>query len=205
MDDQDAAEQQPACSDESIWVLPHTAKQPARCWTTDHNTTLRFCRVSGADFKNLASDVSDAPNHYAVLLLGDACPDGAVMLTTRIDNEDRGNDNYALGDIAPSKSNRETSLTQLSFCFFRGGPSTMTSFPDLGMDYAVFHDFDGEYQPSWVLRKKWIHSDDEHSEGNTNAYFPVSAPEVPDFMKIVEMPIGANGRPDTTFDLAQVR
>jgi hypothetical protein len=134
-------------------------------------------------------------------MLGNACPDGAVAISRMIDNEDRGNKNRADGGIAPNKSNVD--YTQFSFCFFRGGPSTMPSFPDLGMEYAVFHDFDGD-QPGWVLRKKWIHSDDEDSEANTNAYFPTSAPEVPDFMRIVEMPIGASGRPDTTFDLARV-
>ena len=81
----------------------------------------------------------------------------------------------------------------------------MTSFPDLGMNYAVFHDFDGD-QPSWVLLKKWIHSDDEDSEAHyPDYYFPVSAPELPDFKRIVEMPIGVGNAPDTTFDLAQVR
>jgi hypothetical protein len=84
----------------------------------------------------------------------------------------------------------------------------MSEFPDLGFPYAVFHDFEGP-QPAWILRKRFVFSDDSNNN-NSNAYYPDPGahPETLEFMSIIENPLAQVGLGDsvnTYFDMARVR
>jgi hypothetical protein len=100
-------------------------------------------------------------------------------------------------------------VTTLHFCFFRAASTkaeTMSTFPDLGFTYAVFHDFDGA-QPGWVLEKRWQYSDDKNYY-TRNAYFGNGDDELKEqFMKLVEDPVSpvAEESHDTFFDYARVQ
>jgi hypothetical protein len=155
------------------------------------NTTIEACRVDGRNFKAMTTSSASTSKFYAVLKLGQDCPNGSQEFSRYIDNEDDNNNNDHSGPIAPNVSNDNTTL---KFCLFRYSASnTMSSFPDLGMPYGVFHDFDGS-QPSWVIQKRWVRSDDE-DDNNHNSVTPASS----DFQNIIEA--WAN----TRFDMARVR
>lgn len=174
------------------WHLPQTLKDVPRR-TNWSGTNLRFCKVNGSSFRPLTTDVSKKAYFYATLKLGQYCPNGSVEITRHIDNEDDKNRNSYSGPLSP---NAVGINTRLHFCFFRTGSPTMSSFPNLGVDYAVFHDYDGD-QPSLFKRKAWIFSDDEDDD-NANSQ-PTSSSAQIDFSKLV------GGGKNTMFDLGRVR
>jgi hypothetical protein len=189
---------------EGLWVLPDAAKySPPPCGKERIDTYLAFCRVDGGLFKSMIADAGRPEHAYAVLKLGDRCPNGSVEITKRIETNDPlpPNSNANSWGGHPSKSveirSKLNSYVKLSFCYFPPASeldNVMNDFPDLGFSYAVFHDFDGP-QPAWVVSKRWHYSDDKDS--TPNAYLPA---DPGDFEKIIE---NTNG--DTVFDMARVR
>jgi hypothetical protein len=182
---------------ERPFELPQTErraiKEPFN--TLTWNTTLRFCKVNGQGFKHLTTSVNDKAKFYAVLKLGQTCPNGSSEMTRYFDNEDDSNANSSSGPIAPNTMN---SNTRLRFCYFHAGSSTMASFPSLGVQYAVFHDYDVSPQPSFVISKRWVYSDDE-DDANENSSSPTGTTQAIDFARIVGT--GAN----TMIDIARVK
>lgn len=185
------------------WRLPqdsdpdftyHIARWPAP--QVGFNTRMRFCKVNGQSFRPMTTDVNDKARFYALLKLGQTCPNGSAEFSRYFDNEDDGNENSAAGPIAPNVSNVNTSL---KFCFFRTGSSPMSDFPNLGVPYAVFHDFEGGQPfPYDLALGKAKHSSDDEDDSNENSLSPSGTSSYFDFRAII-----ADGR-NTTFDLARV-
>lgn len=123
---------------------------------------FRFCRVNGDSLPQM-------DQRYAVLSLATDCPVNADKVSIKIDTEDDGNSNYWSNGLAPNVVNKYAA--SLSFCLFKATSSPGT-FPDFGMPYAVFHDFDVT-QPSWVKSKKYFYFDDENDTPSTS-YSPSS-------------------------------
>ncbi len=126
------------------------------------NTTFRFCKVSGKNFKSL-----DTYDNYAVLRLGKQCPNGSIPFVRYFDNEDYGNGNWSQGNIYPNKSNRDTTLY---FCLFKGkgagASNTMSSFPNIGIRYGVFTPSNF----SKAIQKGHIRIDDEDFRNRDRHY-----------------------------------
>lgn len=191
MDDEDDG----SASAHTRWLAPFDNGQSSgsvfHCWPElQCDTHISACRVDGRLFKPFTSGAITPQLNYAVLKLGQECPNGSTEFTRHIDNEDDNNINSRSGPIAPNVSNANTTL---KFCLFRSGPSPMATFPNLGGAYAVFHDFEGT-QPSWVIEKRWVYSDDE-DDGNQNFLSPGNT----DTRRII------HDGPNTRFDLARVR
>lgn len=129
--------------------------------TSNNNTTFRFCRVPGNGFRALSSN-NLIQNHYAVLKLGTVCPNGSVEFSRYFDNEDRNNQNWYSGSIAPNTSDRNTRLV---FCLFRSSQISMLSFPNLGMFYGVF----AASNFSQAMTTGYVHTDDQDNS-NANSY-----------------------------------
>jgi len=159
------------------------------------NVTLNFCKVNGQSFRHLTTSVNDKANFYAVLKLGQTCPNGSSEMKRHIDNEDDDNRNSPSGPIAPNQMDTNTTLR---FCYFHAGTTTMASFPSLGIKYAVFHDYDLSPQPAFVISKRWTFTDDE-DDANANFSSPTGTTQANDFARIVGT--GSN----TMFDIARVR
>ncbi|HET9934549.1 MAG TPA: hypothetical protein VFQ35_27785, partial [Polyangiaceae bacterium] len=176
---------------------------------------IRLCRCSvPADaFKPLTTDPLDRAQFYAVLKFGDSCPKHAVEVTKVIVNEDQDTQNAPTNTpelLYPNEivDRALGNFTRLVFCYFRNAPSaddTMSEFPDLGVSYAVFHDFEGP-QPGWVIRKRWQLSDDSNTAFPGNAYYadPPRDDIIAGFMDIIENPVRGTTH-DTYFDMARVR
>lgn len=179
----------------AYWHLPQTQRAPVPSVTNRAGTTLRFCKVNGQSFKYFTLDVNAKAYFYAVLKLGQYCPNGSLEMARGIDNEDDDNANSSSGPIAPNVSDRNG--TVLRFCFFRNGWPFMSSFPDIGISYSVFHDYDGA-QPAQFPLKGWIFSDDE-DHINTNWISPSGTSEAIDFAAIV------GGGINTMMDISLVR
>jgi hypothetical protein len=134
--------------------------------------TMRFCRVDGSKFGRLL--FNNEVTAYATLALSSTCPDGSFRATRYIDCEDDDNRNRSSGVLSPTGIDRNANLV---FCVFGntlgGNGAVMSSFPRLSgiAHYAVFHDFDLDPQPSWVLSKQFIYSDDE-DDNNENSRSP---------------------------------
>lgn len=127
----------------------------------NRNTNFLFCRVSGYNFKSLASYSSNSTN-YAVLRLGASCPPGSIPFARYFDNEDYQNTNNWSGNIAPNTN--ITGDTTLNFCLFKGDGVVANKLPSLGFSYGVF-------APSNFLpaaKRGYIFTDDE--DNNANGY-----------------------------------
>ena len=198
---------------EGGWALPQTSKYEPVCRPSlpggevDY-VTLPFCRVDGRSFKPLTADPTATDQFYAVLKLGDGdCPPPSVEIVRKIDNEDEVGDAItwtSIGHLGPNQAASPTdSSTTLHFCFFRWAATpdeTMTKFPDVGIPYAVFHDFDGP-QPDWVTLKRWMYSSDEVNTNRNSLSSPTGdVTAVSQFQSAIETPNHA-----TTFDIAWVR
>jgi len=175
-------------------------------------TFLPFCRIDGTPFKPLTTDRTATEQFYAVLKLGSGpCPNGAIEMVRRVDNEDIGNRNSSSGSLEPNELQDATTVppstfTTLHFCYFRWASTaadTMAAFPDLGFPYAVFHDFDGP-QPSWVTVKRWLYGLDETQ---TSTMQPAQLSSVPDDAEAVKQfrAVVDDFNNATVFDLARVR
>jgi hypothetical protein len=204
--------QQTGALGEGLWVLPQSSKyDDLQCRPRDPAasrtiTYMSFCRVDGRPFKPLTTDPSATEQFYAVLKLGDEpCPNGAVEMIRRMDTEDWENGSAAVGRLGPNQivNQIDSTATVFHFCYFRWAETaadTMTTFPDLGFPYAVFHDFEGP-QPLWVTLKRWLYSSNESSGNKSDLSSPVGDSQaVGQFERIVERPDNA-----TFFDMARVR
>jgi hypothetical protein len=123
---------------------------------SDSNTEFFFCRVNGASLRAFQPPGS-AVRPYAVLKLGANCPNGSQQFSRRFDNEDDSNNNFFQGNIFPSTSDSNTNLV---FCLFAPGLSTMTTFPNFGFSYLTFSSVDS----SGFLRT------DDEDDSNNNQY-----------------------------------
>jgi hypothetical protein len=85
------------------------------------------------------------------------------------------------------------SALYMFFCVFQASTDKMTEFPDLGMQYAVFHDYDSA-QPSFVVSKRWVYSDDDDDNATLTE---IQGPAAFEAM--------VNGDDNTMYDLARVR
>lgn len=153
-------------------------KSSATGWTgrievIDQNTRFRFCEVDGRQLKPV-SFVPDQMSEYAVLKLGNQCPNGSVEFGRYFDSEDSDNANWWSGDISPNWMNGYGAM--MRFCLFRYGPDTLLvsegygeaiGWPDLGFPYGVFTgaDFIG------ALASGTVHTDDEDS--HPASYFDI--------------------------------
>lgn len=187
-------------SDFTGWDSPQTARRDREHNTGRTGTLWNFCKVDGRDFHSLTKFSSKTEYFYAVLLLGTTCPNGSTGVRHYSTGEFDNNESswtgtmggnffmWASGSMEPGGS-----VLSTVYCFFQASTDKMTAFPDLGMQYAVFHDYDS-VQPSFVLSKRWVYSDDE----DDNATFSGnSAPSTFD-------PI-MNGHGNSMYDLARVR
>lgn len=188
-------------SDSTGWDAPGTARRARKHNTGRHGTNWTFCKVDGRDFKSLTKFAANTHYFYAVLSLGDLCPNGSIFASRIMMGELDNNESaiVPVGLAKPGNYQNGTS-TIMSWCMF--GPSTdkMTSFPDLGMRYAVFHDYDAA-QPSLFIQKRWVYSDNEDAAeaGSTRTFLYFSDDYRATFDAIV------SGDPNTMFDIARVR
>ncbi len=188
-------------SKDSGWVTPSTS-WPADNINLPYNVQLNFCEVNGENFKPIKNPATGNWEPYALLKLGNACPPQSYDASRQIDIED---DNHNLGgsgmpttagDISPNAIS-VFSIT-FKFCVFNTpapAGTTMTSFPNLGVPYGVFHDFDAA-QPSWAVAKRYVWSNDEDYKNQDSRYGGTFATA---FNRMIE------GTTDTWFEIAQVR
>ncbi len=125
------------------------------------NTNFVFCRVDGNRFHSLAA-ANDVRSNYAVLKLGQSCPEGSVEFSRYFDNEDRNNHNSYSGNIYPNIVDNNSTLR---FCLFKGDGSTATAFPNLGFEYGVF----ASEHFTFTSARGSIYTDDEDRR-NANGY-----------------------------------
>jgi hypothetical protein len=191
---------------EGRWLLPDDDRARTPVCKADPATVLYFCRVDGAKLHPLTTE-ADPSQYYAVLKLGSICPNGSIEVQKRIDNEDTptGHPSRVIGDPGPNEVlSYPGTVTWLSFCYFRKATSAkdvMTSFPDYGIPYAVFHRFVGP-QPPWVLMRRWQLSDDENNQvdDKNNQYDSVDDTVLPEFTEVIENP-----QMNTIYNFARVR
>jgi hypothetical protein len=169
-------------------------------------TSLQYCRVDGEGFWPVTIDSTEQDQFYAVLKLGDQCPNGAIEISVFIDNEDGDARNTFRGPIYPNEvvSGVLGTTTKLFFCYFRAAPAreaTMPSFPNLGFPYAVYHAYEGD-QPGWVLSKSWFCTRGEQAgRQEPHPYGPPGQIEIfPDFRNVIQQ---ANR--NSCFHMARVR
>ncbi|MDX1415909.1 MAG: choice-of-anchor X domain-containing protein [Candidatus Promineifilaceae bacterium] len=169
----------------------------------DDNTNLVFCRVPGDDFHHIQSTNFTSPpqseTSYAVLKLGDQCPNGSLPFSRSIDNEDGNNNNSYHGNIYPNTSNRNTTL---HFCFFDGvsdlpAAGTMTHFPNYHFEYGVFA---AEGVLELGLSFGWIHTDDEDNRNKNGQNMIALSAEAGAVAATI-----ISGGADTDMKLAKVR
>jgi hypothetical protein len=146
-------------------------------WTgsfiSNGNTTFRFCRVDGRNFRPL-STVNSPTNHYALLKLGTTCPAGSTEFWRYFDNQD---DRIGAPNINSASSSSGNSYeidpntwkgnTRLWFCLFKSGSSPMSQFPSFGTGFQY-----GVFAAPGFSRSHgsgWISTDDEDSN-NKNCF-----------------------------------
>lgn len=178
------------------WRKPTDTEPDLRHPSAQMNTTLRFCKVNGLAFRPLTTDPFDRGRFYAVLKLGQFCPNGSIEFSRYFDNEDDRNENFQDGPIAPNLSGDNTTLR---FCFFTTGTTTMSSFPTAPFSYAVYHDFDGPQPAPFNVAAKAKHYSDDEDDRNENSMSGAGSAFYNDFRAVI------SDGPNTTFDLARVR
>lgn len=191
MDDEDDDNE----SDLTGWDLPQTYRRERRHNTGHAGTTFHFCKVDGRNFKSLTKFASKTSYFYATLKLGQYCPNGSVEMVRDITNEENDNQSAMSGPASPNYD--PGNVIRLFFCMFGASTDKMRSFPDLGMEYAVFHDYDGP-QPDLFFMKKWVYSDDEDVY-SLNETWPGSGANFDAFSAMV------GGGRNTMYDLGQVQ
>ena len=162
----------------------------AQGWTgafsSDRNTTFRFCRVNGLNFHPLCPGNRPQQNaNYAVLKLGAFCPPGATEVSRYFDNQDNRNESFADGSISPNVSNDNTHLL---FCMFRpqyvDSRGYMNDFPNLGFPYGVIAHSDIQ-QVVGARHTGNIRSDDEDNN-NRNTFVVADGGAYQDALKLIE-------------------
>jgi hypothetical protein len=192
---------------EGAWVLPQAQRPSPSCQGAVDQTDLQLCRVPGDLFRATTFRGDSVHEFYAVLKLGDRCPDDAIEIAVRIDDEDDpgpGRNSEGRGPIRPNEviTGPLGTVTVLYFCYFRAAEfpdATMSSFPDLGVSYAVFHAFEGE-QPSWVLSKRWQCGKNEDTFGAPGDPYRWPGQEDSSFRQVI-----AASKVETCFNMARVR
>jgi hypothetical protein len=116
------------------------------------NVTYYFCRVPGETF-------AGARGRFAVLSLGDSCPQGAFQYKRHFDNEDSRTSNHSGGNIYPSWV-QSSGNSLMVFCLFNNTGSN--PLPDFSTEYGVFSSVSG-------VASGFIFSDDENNR-NINYY-----------------------------------
>jgi hypothetical protein len=177
-------------SDASSWDLPQTIRRQPRHHTHQTGTRWSFCKVDGRQFRSLTKYTGKPQFFYATLMLGSECPNGSQRHIRIVESEFDDNRSAITGPAVPNFIDGNQVI--LFFCLFGASPDKMTSFPDLGLEYAVFHDYDGP-QPDLFISKKWVYSDDE--DDNLNNSFVDDAP----FRAMI------SGDRNTLYELARVR
>jgi hypothetical protein len=112
-------------------------------WTNTTDTNMDWCELSESNslqFTQIRTTSSPGnTDSYAVLLLGDECPNGGYKVKRHFDNEDTGNTNSSSGVITPNVVNGNADLY---FCYYPGylydGSFTTyrTTKPSLGFAYS---------------------------------------------------------------------
>lgn len=160
-------------------------------------TTFRFCRVDGSNFFPLVwASPSNVSAYYAVLKMGPQCPNGSFDFRRNFDNEDNRNANWVKGDIEPSTQSKYGTI--LHFCLFKyatASGTTMSSFPDFGIQYGVFADHGSSFP--LALAKGWVYTDDEDSSNGN--WYEASIDWIYDAQRII------SGGSNTYLDMARVR
>ena len=182
-------------SDSTGFELPQTVRRARRHDTGRAGTTWTFCKVDGRSFKSLTKYSYKTHYFYATLKLGQYCPNGSLDFQRHVDGEHDDNRSRLSGPAAPNT--KEVDSIVFNYCLFAANTDKMTSFPDLGMQYAVFHDYDSE-QPDQFIAKRWVYSDDEDYH-NFNLTTPDDTDDFPAFNAII------GGGTNTMYDIAQVR
>lgn len=175
-----------------------------------HNTHFRFCGVDGRQFKPLTT-TPDQVQEYAVIKLGDWCPNGSVEFGRYFDNQDGytdewlrwiPNENWNSGGISPNW--QDPHGTMLRFCLFRYGPDTLQDgltgqigWPNIGFTYGVFAGQDFPAAAGGL-----VHTDDEDSNTASSFDIPPSL-DVSSVYRIVEGYPHSGG--NTELHTAQVR
>ena len=153
------------------------------------NLKMHFCRVDGNNFKPFFN-AYDTDDHYAVLKLGDYCPEGSYDFSRYFDNEDDNNQNSSYGLIEPNVVNSNATL---NFCLFIArdyNSGIQGFFPDLGFEYGVFG-YNGSMNSAHWTAGGMIHNDDEDDDNN-NQFSAVNS-QVEELAKqIIEPQDGAN-------------
>lgn len=183
-------------SDATGFELPQTQRRARRHETEWGGTTWNFCKVDGRSFKSLTKFASKTHYYYATLKLGQYCPNGSIEFEQTIKNEEDDNRTFVAGPAAPNY--KSSHYMTFYYCLFGANTDKMTSFPDLDMQYAVFHDYDGA-QPDQFIAKRWVYSDDEDDGRVYNGTFPYGGADYLAFKSIIDS--GAN----TMYDIAQVQ
>lgn len=182
-------------SDYTGFELPQTVRRARRHDTGRGGTTWKFCKVDGRSFKSLTKYASKTHYYYATLKLGLECPNGSLDFQRQVDGEHDDNQTRISGPAAPNA--KSVSSMVFNYCLFGANTDKMTSFPDLGMSYAIFHDYDGE-QPDHFIAKRWVYSDDEDYH-NFNYTSPYGGADFLAFDAII------GGGSNTMYDIAQVQ
>lgn len=143
-------------------------------FTSNSNTTMRFCRVPGKYFHRIgAPTASDAT--YAVIKMGESCPSGSKEFTRYFDNEDDDNENYSVGHLGENSSDRNTRLRFCQFDGVSGGYSWgFSTFAGGNFRYGVFT---GPNHP-WIDQSGYIYTDDEDSSNENSLYGSTSGSSV---------------------------
>ena len=104
------------------------------------NTTFEFCKVDGTLLDNLGAPSTGSAN-YAVLKLGQSCPNGSTEFVRYQDDQDEPplNVSWMAGETGPNRQNFDGGTgTELHWCLFvQSATAQMHRFPDLGFDYGV--------------------------------------------------------------------
>jgi len=182
-------------SDYTGFELPQTVRRARRKDTGRGGTTWKFCKVDGRDFKSLTMYAAKTHYFYATLKLGLVCPNGSIDFKRHVDGEHDNNQSRITGPGAPNA--KSSSSMVFNYCLFGANTDKMASFPDLGMSYAIFHDYDGA-QPDHFIAKRWVYSDDEDFR-NFNNTSPFGGS---DFLAFEAM---VGGGTNTWYDIAQVQ
>lgn len=187
-------------SDYTGWDTPDTARRARRHDTGYRGTTWQFCKVDGRNFKSLTKFASKTHYFYATLRLGDHCPNGSKLVAREMadENIDGDNDSRMTGPKGWMNYSYNGFITHMDFCVFKASTDKMTSFPDLGMQYAVFHDYDGA-QPDLFFKKRWVYSDNNDGATHITRTWSSSDADEDAFGLMI------SGDGNTMFDLGQVQ
>jgi hypothetical protein len=196
-DDEDDANE----SDSTGWDAPGTARRSVSHNTGRKGTRWDFCKVDGRNFHSLTRYEYNTQYYYATLKLGTDCPNGSHTMIRYSTGEYDDNESSMSGPVGLNHFEWPGMATVpggpvavLYFCHFRDSTDKMTGFPDLGMQYAIFHDYDSAQPSSFVISKKWIYTDDEDDSSPS-----VNYPQNTSFDDLI------GGRGNSMYDLARVR